>query len=140
MKPKVRMIESEKVSDYIGVWFCDDGTIVERATGKFLPIYANGGVRLRDRSNVMKNVQAHRMIAMAFVPNPKNDRVLTFKNGDKTDRRADNLAWSRSGKVLSQQTQDILAMYTMGRTSVEIAYHFRVTPQYVNRLLKDFRD
>lgn len=35
----------------------------------------------------------HRLVAMAFVPNPNNYKEINHKNENKDDNRADNLEW-----------------------------------------------
>lgn len=44
-------------------------------------------------NNDRRNIRAHRLVAMAFIPNPDNKRCIDHINTDKTDNRVDNLHW-----------------------------------------------
>lgn len=54
--------------------------------------YLHVGIRFNG-ADKKKNVRIHRLVALAFVPNPEGKRVVHHKNGNKIDNRAFNLEW-----------------------------------------------
>lgn len=50
-------------------------------------------VGLYDDNGKAKMVKIHRLVALAFIPNPDNKRCVCHKDNDKTNNNVDNLYW-----------------------------------------------
>lgn len=73
------------------------GRVVSTKHGKenvLSPMKNWGGYVSVGLSNVtVKRYLIHRLVALAFIPNPNNYPQINHKNGIRTDNRADNLEW-----------------------------------------------
>lgn len=74
----------------------NDGRVYSEYLGDFItPFYSKGGyVRVKlnygDRS---KKVMMHRLVALAFIPNPENKPQVDHINRNRADNRVENLQW-----------------------------------------------
>lgn len=50
-------------------------------------------VNLSHNSKVLCS-RVHRLVALAFIPNPLNKKEINHKNGNKLDNRVENLEWA----------------------------------------------
>lgn len=78
-------------------------------------------------NNVRKTVKAHRLVAMAYIPNPLNKPTVNHKNGIRHDNRIDNPEWATS----KEQSADPLT--TIKRKKV-----VAVTDYYAMGALRNF--
>lgn len=80
------------VDHYVKHW-CGGVRLVK---GKIIkPCTVSGGYLGVDlcRNNVSKTYLVHRLVAQAFIPNPKNKRCVNHLNKIRTDNRKENLEW-----------------------------------------------
>lgn len=90
----------KKIAGYENYTITDEGVIYSekrnRYPGGFLrPTKTENGylrVKLKnDHEN--KSYYVHRLVAMAFIPNPDNKKCVNHKDGNKENNCVDNLEW-----------------------------------------------
>lgn len=71
------------------------GNVRNKVTGHQYKFSNCKGYRIANISynSKHKNVKAHRLVAMAFLPNPDNLPEVNHINGVKSDNRVENLEW-----------------------------------------------
>lgn len=73
-----------------------NGFVKTNLKGKMLSIsnserYSNVGL---SKDSKTKNFKVHRLVAIAFIPNPENKPEVNHKDGNKTNNILDNLEWN----------------------------------------------
>lgn len=87
-------LECRFLTDYPGLLFYNDGRVFRIKTGMFLKGgNAHGYKKLGLTSQALGKPYVHRLIARAFLPNPKNLPFVNHKNGVRDDNRVANLEW-----------------------------------------------
>jgi len=78
--------------------------------GKLMKMYLNRGYEsciLTNKEGKGKYVSVHRLIAIAFIPNPNGYPEINHKNGTRYDNRIENIEWCNRSQN-AQHAYDIL--------------------------------
>lgn len=85
------------ISDHPNYEVSSTGDVRNRKTGRILSKRVNNAGYAR-ASLDGKECKVHRLVALAFIPNPNGYSEINHKDGDKLNNVVDNLEWTTRGK------------------------------------------
>ena len=113
----------------------EDGRVLNK-DNKALPIRPSGVVNIPRLVGCPWNVAIHRLVALAFVPNPNNYYFVHFKDGNKHNRHYTNLEWVSSPKRNTTSVQ-MERMLRNGYRNVTISKVLCVSQSRVSKMRKE---
>ena len=139
-------------------WICRDGRAITTnryghdKIGFLTPIIDKDGYLTYNLnySKHKQNFKGHRLVALAFIPNPDNLPEVDHKDGVHDHNKEDNLIWVTGKKnclnyqhKVRQEEHDfscnridaILRDYAKGLTQAQISRKYNVSATYVHRIV-----
>ena len=128
------------------------GNIINLNTGKVRKPYSDQhGYLIVDlwKNNTRKKFKIHRLLAIAYIPNPENKPEINHKNGYKWDNDLRNLEWvthkenmrharkmgfMKDKKLTEQQIKVIRFALTLGAYNYLLAEYFNVTRSRITNI------
>ena len=132
------------------VWSMKFGKVKERKPVKHKDGYFQINLR---KDGKVKNLLIHRLVAIAFIPNPKNYTQVNHLNGIKTDNKLENLEWCNNSmnqkhafrigkqnnkgskhpqvKLSDEEAIEIFQRLNNGQSPTEIAKDYPITRQAI---------
>lgn len=97
-------------------YITEDGKCYNSKTGKYLKGQENKqnhyfSFNLTLPNGKKKRCYAHRLVAIAFIPNPENKPEVNHKDGNKLNNSVDNLEWTTSAENKRHGIKNALYKY-----------------------------
>ena len=112
------------IEGYEHYWVSNEGRVLNSRTGRFLKPGLSGGypsVNLSSKS-VMSTARVHRLVGLAWIPNPDNKKTINHIDGSKTNNHVDNLEWVSLEDNLKHARETGLNVYHRDKTKGDVPF------------------
>jgi len=128
-----------------------DGVVIHLVLGNIQkPYYAQNGYPTVVVGIKRQSRHIHRLLALAFIPNPNNYKVVHHIDGNRANSVLSNLEWSTqsanvkagydAGRVRGRKISDEIRDYIMDMKGIlsakELAEKFNVGARHVRKILR----
>lgn len=157
----------DNISDFPGYYVTVDGKVYSRKNNRhgYLKDYhllktkytkhdGRPYVTLRNpKLGIRRLAKVHRLVALAYIPNPENKPCVCHKDNNPLNNHVDNLYWGTQAENMSQMRFDkrdyrkvsirahrrVLRLKSLGWSSSRIGKRFKVNRTCINRILNKYR-
>ena len=156
----------DNISDFPGYYVTVDGKVYSRKNNRhgYLKDYhllktkytkhdGRPYVTLRNpKLGIRRLAKVHRLVALAYIPNPENKPCVCHKDNNPLNNHVDNLYWSTQAENMSQMRLDkrdyrkvsirahrrVIRLKSLGWSSSRIGKRFKVNRTCINRILNKY--
>lgn len=153
----------DNISDFPGYYVTVDGKVYSRKNNRhgYLKDYhllktkytkhdGRPYVTLRNpKLGIRRLAKVHRLVALAYIPNPENKPCVCHKDNNPLNNHVDNLYWGTQAENMSQMRLDkrdyrkvsirahrrVIRLKSLGWSSSRIGKRFKVNRTCINRIL-----
>jgi hypothetical protein len=115
----------KELPEFPGYQIGNKGTILgKKGMPLSLRINEDGYYRLSLHINlILKTINIHRLLALAWIPNPNNEPCVDHINRNKQDNRVENLRWVSRSKNSENKEATHISLTQRGYYRVKIKRH-----------------
>lgn len=156
----------DNISDFPGYYVTVDGKVYSRKNNRhgYLKDYhllktkytkhdGRPYVTLRNpKLGIRRLAKVHRLVALAYIPNPENKPGVCHKDNNPLNNHVDNLYWGTQAENMSQMRLDkrdyrkvsirahrrVIRLKSLGWSSSRIGKRFKVNRTCINRILNKY--
>lgn len=156
----------DNISDFPGYYVTADGKVYSRKNNRhgYLKDYhllktkytkhdGRPYVTLRNpKLGIRRLAKVHRLVALAYIPNPENKPCVCHKDNNPLNNHVDNLYWGTQAENMSQMRLDkrdyrkvsirahrrVIRLKSLGWSSSRIGKRFKVNRTCINRILNKY--
>lgn len=156
----------DNISDFPGYYVTVDGKVYSRKNNRhgYLKDYhllktkytkhdGRPYVTLRNpKLGIRRLAKVHRLVALAYIPNPENKPCVCHKDNNPLNNHVDNLYWGTQAENMFQMRLDkrdyrkvsirahrrVIRLKSLGWSSSRIGKRFKVNRTCINRILNKY--
>lgn len=157
----------DNISDFPGYYVTVDGKVYSRKNNRhgYLKDYhllktkytkhdGRPYVTLRNpKLGIRRLAKVHRLVALAYIPNPENKPCVCHKDNNPLNNHVDNLYWGTQAENMSQMRLDkrdyrkvsirahrrVIRLKSLGWSSSRMGKRFKVNRTCINRILNKYK-
>lgn len=138
------------IPGYPGYYATVEGDILKKRGNSFFKLTPSKVHNGYYTVKIVHRIKVHRLVALTFIPNPKDYPIVCHKDNNPCNNHMDNLYWGTQSHNMQQMVRDgrqrkskianykteVLLLHSQGFSVSEIAESVAISKTSVNRIIK----